>query len=64
MLIGMMKVFNVHAPTTAQDIPSRELAQKHYPNAQIKGDWGKSNESFWTTGKAERLLGWRHDETE
>ncbi|KAI7617718.1 hypothetical protein KC343_g9387 [Hortaea werneckii] len=58
------EVFNVHARTTAQDIPSRELAQRHYPNAQIKGDWGKSNESFWTIGKIEKVLGWRHDERE
>ncbi|RMX91494.1 hypothetical protein D0867_14939 [Hortaea werneckii] len=46
-----------------EDIPSRELAQRHYPNARIKGNWGKSNEPFWTIGKTEKVLGWRHDET-
>lgn len=58
------EVFNVHAPTTAQDTPSRELAKKYYPNAEIKGDWGKSNDSFWTMHKAEKLLGWKHIEQE
>lgn len=58
------EVFNIHAPTTAQDTPSRELAQKYYPKTEIKGDWGKSNESFWTIDKAEKVLGWTHDEKE
>jgi nucleoside-diphosphate-sugar epimerase len=58
------EIFNIHAPTTAQDVPSRELAKKYYPNTKIKGDWGKTNESFWTISKAEKILGWKHYETE
>jgi nucleoside-diphosphate-sugar epimerase len=58
------EIFNINAPTTAQETSSRELAQKYYPNAKINGDWGKSNEGFWTTNKAERILGWKHVEEE
>ena len=58
------EVFNIHAPNTAQDLPSKELANKHFPDAKIRGDWGKGNESFWTTDKAERVLGWKHYERE
>lgn len=58
------EVFNIHAPTTAQDTPSRELAKQYYPKTEIRGDWGKSNESFWTISKAEKILGWTHYETE
>lgn len=58
------EVFNIHAPTTAQETPSRELARQYYPEAKIRGDWGKGNESFWTTDKAERILGWKHVEQE
>ncbi|KAK5697083.1 hypothetical protein LTR17_024024 [Elasticomyces elasticus] len=58
------EVFNVHATTTAQETPSRELAQKYFPNAKISDDWGKTNESFWKTDKIERVLGWKHYEME
>ena len=58
------EVFNIHARTTAQDTPSKELAQKYYPKTKILGEWGNTNEAFWTTGKAEKVLGWRHGETE
>lgn len=58
------EIFNIHAKTTAQDIPSRELAQKYFPGAKIAEDWGKTNEGFWTTEKAERILKWDHYETE
>ncbi|KAJ9498190.1 hypothetical protein H2202_006341 [Exophiala xenobiotica] len=58
------EIFNIHAKTTAQDTPSRDLAKKYFPNAEIKGDWGKDNAGFWTIDKAERLLGWTHEEDE
>lgn len=57
------EVFNITAPSTTQEIPSVELAQKHYPNTEIRGDMS-GNQSFWTTDKAERILGWVHHETE
>lgn len=58
------EIFNVHAPTTAQDTSSRELAKEYYPDTEIKGDWGESNESFWTIDKTERVLEWKHGEKE
>lgn len=58
-----MEIFNVHAPTTAQEISSEELAKKHYPNVPIKGDLS-GNKGFWTTEKAQRILGWQHHEKE
>jgi len=58
-----MEVFNIHAPTTAQDTPSEELAKKYYPNVPIKGDLS-GNKGFWSTEKAQRILGWEHYELE
>ncbi|KAL3442865.1 hypothetical protein BJX65DRAFT_312477 [Aspergillus insuetus] len=55
------QVLNIVAPTTTQERASRDLAKKHYPNAEIRGDMS-GNQGFWTTDKAEKLLGWRHDE--
>ncbi|KAI1614218.1 putative UDP-galactose 4-epimerase [Exophiala viscosa] len=58
------EIFNIIAPSTTQDTPSKELAKKYFPNAKIKNDWGNHNAAFWTTDKAERILGWTHDEKE
>ncbi|KAL1301547.1 hypothetical protein AAFC00_005786 [Neodothiora populina] len=67
------EVFNIAAPTTTQEDPglaghagmsSRQLAQKYFPNAQIREGWGEGNEGFWDTEKAERILGWSHEERE
>lgn len=58
-----MEVFNVHAPTTAQDMSSEELAKKYYPKVPIKGDLSE-NKGFWTTEKTQRILGWEHYEQE
>lgn len=57
------EVINIIAPTTTQDTPSEELARKHFPQAEIRGDMSK-NQAFWTTDKAARLLEWTHYETE
>lgn len=57
------EVFNVHAPTTAQETSSEELAKKYYPDAKIKADLS-GNKAFWTTGKAKKILGWDHFEKE
>lgn len=57
------EVFNIIAPTTTQDMPSEQLARKYYPQAEIRTDMS-SNVGFWTIDKAERILGWTHDETE
>lgn len=57
------EVFNIVAPTTTQDTPSRELAKKYYPDTEIRGEFS-DNQSFFTTEKARRVLGWVHEEKE
>lgn len=57
------EVFNIHAPTTAQETPSRELAKKYFPNVEIRGKF-EANEAFFTSAKANKLLDWVHTETE
>jgi nucleoside-diphosphate-sugar epimerase len=58
-----MEIFNIHAPTTAQDTPSLELAKNYYPYVPIKGDLS-DNKGFWSTKKANAILGWEHYELE
>jgi nucleoside-diphosphate-sugar epimerase len=55
------QVFYLTAPRTAAPEPSLELAQKYYPNTPIRGDLS-DHTSFFSCAKAERLLGWRHEE--
>jgi len=57
------EAFNVIAPTTTQDTPSKDLTAEYYPKAEIRGVMS-SNRAFWTTDKAKRMLGWTHDEKE
>lgn len=55
------EVFYIVAPDTASATPSEVLARTHYPNAthkpQLVGTTG-----FFDCSKAERLLGWRHND--
>jgi nucleoside-diphosphate-sugar epimerase len=55
------EAFFITAPNTTTDIPSLELARKYLPGVPIKGDLS-GNKSFFNCAKAERLLGWKHDE--
>ena len=55
------EVFYIAAPQTASAIPSLELANQHYPQTEIRGDMSGHN-SFFNCEKAERLLGWKHQE--
>ncbi|WP_421726452.1 NAD-dependent epimerase/dehydratase family protein [Bauldia sp.] len=55
------EAFYIIAPDTSVDVPSLELAEKHFPDVPIRGDLSGRN-SFFSTAKAEKLLGWRHDE--
>ncbi|BCX04404.1 MAG: UDP-glucose 4-epimerase [Candidatus Roseilinea sp.] len=57
------EVFFIVAPTTifTPDIPSIELARQFYPGVPIVGDLS-GNAGFYDCAKAERLLGWRHDD--
>ena len=53
------EVFYIVAPETTVDVPSLELASRHFPGIPIKGDLSGHN-SFFSSKKAERLLGWKH----
>jgi nucleoside-diphosphate-sugar epimerase len=55
------EVFYITAPDTMSDIPSLELKQKFYPDVSIRGDLS-GHKSFFSSSKAERLLGWQHDQ--
>lgn len=62
--LGGCQIFNIIAPTTTQqETASEELARKFYPEAEIRGDLSR-NQAFWATEKANRILGWVHDEKE
>ncbi|KAK8071123.1 NAD-dependent glucose-6-phosphate dehydrogenase [Apiospora hydei] len=57
-------IFNIVAPDTTQGgTPSADLAKKYYPDAEIRADMS-TNRSFWSTDKAEKILGWVHHEKE
>ena len=61
--IGLTKfheVFYIVAPDTTIGTPTLELAKKFYPNAEIRGDLS-GNRSFFSSAKAERMLGWTHE---
>jgi UDP-glucose 4-epimerase len=55
------QAFYITAPRTATPAPSLELAQKYYPATPIRGDLS-DHKSFFSCAKAERLLGWRHED--
>jgi nucleoside-diphosphate-sugar epimerase len=54
------EAFYIVAPDTTVDLPSLELAAQFYPDVPIRGDLG-GYRSFFSSAKAERLLGWKHD---
>ncbi len=55
------QVFYIAAPRTATPEPSLSLAQQYYPGTPIRGDLS-DHRSFFDCAKAERLLGWRHED--
>ena len=55
------EVFYITAPDTTMETPSRTLAATYFPNVPIKGELS-GNQSFFNCAKAERLLGWKHNE--
>lgn len=55
------EVFYIVAPRTAVTVPSLELAQEHYADTPIRGNLS-GNSGFFNCSKAERILGWRHEE--
>ncbi|KAF2438696.1 NAD(P)-binding protein [Karstenula rhodostoma CBS 690.94] len=54
-------VFNIVAPETTQKTTSAELAKKYYPDAEVRSGL-EGNKGFWTIDKAEKVLGWKHEE--
>jgi nucleoside-diphosphate-sugar epimerase len=55
------EVFYITAPETIYDTPSRDLAAKFYPDAEIRGDFAGSH-GFYNCSKAQRILGWVHND--
>lgn len=55
------EVFYIAAPRTAHATPSLDLAREHYPETPIRGDLS-GHTGFFDCRKAERLLGWRHED--
>jgi nucleoside-diphosphate-sugar epimerase len=55
------EVFYITAPDTIVDTPSLELKQKFFPDVPVRGDLS-GHKSFFNSSKAERLLGWKHDQ--
>ncbi len=65
-LLGVTADFTGHqplfivAPDSTADRPTLELIQEHYPHAEVRGDLS-GNAAFFSSARAERVLGWRHD---
>jgi UDP-glucose 4-epimerase len=55
------EVFFLAAPDTISATPSLELKQKFFPDVPVRGDLS-GTKSFFDSTKAERLLGWKHDQ--
>jgi UDP-glucose 4-epimerase len=55
------EVFFIVAPENPIDHLSRELAHEFYPDVPIRGDLS-GKRSFFDSSKAERILGWRHED--
>jgi UDP-glucose 4-epimerase len=55
------EVFYIVAPDTAVDAPTDELCRRFYPDVPRRAEL-HGNQGLFDCAKAERLLGWRHDE--
>lgn len=55
------EAFYVVAPDTMMDVPSVELCAEHYPQVPIRGEL-PGNRGLFDCSKAEKILGWVHDE--
>lgn len=55
------EVFYITAPRTAAGQESLDLARRHYPQTEIRGEFS-GHTSFFNCEKAGRLLGWKHQE--
>lgn len=55
------EVFYIVAPDTMMDTPSLDLKQEFFPDVPVRGDLS-GNRGFFSCAKAERLLGWKHND--
>jgi nucleoside-diphosphate-sugar epimerase len=55
------EVCYVVAPDTTVDVPTAELCRRYYPDVPLRTEL-HGNQGLYDTSKAERLLGWRHDD--
>jgi nucleoside-diphosphate-sugar epimerase len=55
------EVFYIVAPQNAGGAPSRELAQGQYPAVPLRCELS-GEDGFFDCSKAERMLGWRHED--
>jgi len=55
------EAFYIVAPDTTTDTPTLDLKQKFFPDIPLRRNLS-GNQSFFDCSKAERLLGWKHDE--
>jgi nucleoside-diphosphate-sugar epimerase len=55
------EVFYIVAPRTVVEAPSLALARQHYPQTEVRGTLSGTR-GFFSCAKAERLLGWTHQE--
>jgi nucleoside-diphosphate-sugar epimerase len=54
-------VFYIVAPESVAAEPSLELARRHYPESEVRGDLS-GHTGFFSCARAERVLGWKHEE--
>ena len=55
------EVFYIVGGQTVVEEPSLDLARQYYPDTEIRGDL-PNHTSFFDTRKAERILGWQHED--
>jgi UDP-glucose 4-epimerase len=53
------EAFYIVAPDTTMEVPTLQLAKRFFPDVPVRGDLG-GHRSFFSSAKAERMLGWRH----
>jgi len=56
------EAFYIVAPETSMDEPSASLKARFFADVPVRGEL-HGRQSFYSTAKAERLLGWQHDLT-
>jgi nucleoside-diphosphate-sugar epimerase len=54
------EVFYIVAPETTMDQASATLKERYYPEVAVRGEL-QGHQSFYSSAKAEQLLGWKHD---